>query len=53
MRRFGPSTLGQIAPHGIIGQSFDGSKIAVSGKRDDYADGKVEFTTRAQARRLL
>ena len=44
----GRSTIGTIAPHGIIGQSFDGSMIAVSGKLDDYGDGP-EFTTSAQA----
>ena len=45
---FGKSTLGSIAPHGIVGQSFDGSKLAVSGKQDDYGNGP-EFTTSAQA----
>ena len=45
---FGKSTLGTIAPHGIVGQSFDGSKVAVSGKQDDYGNGP-EFTTSAQA----
>ena len=44
----GRSTIGTIAPHGIIGQSFDGSMIAVSGKLDDYGD-RPEFTTSAQA----
>ena len=37
-RKYGRSTIGTIAPHGIIGQSFDGSQIAVSGKLDDYGD---------------
>ena len=45
---FGKSTLGTIAPHGIVGQSFDGSHVAVSGKQDDYGNGP-EFTTSAQA----
>ena len=43
----GRSTIGTIAPHGIIGQSFDGSMIAVNGKLDDYGDGP-EFTTSAR-----
>ena len=45
---FGKSTLGTIAPHGIVGQAFDGSHVAVSGKQDDYGNGP-EFTTSAQA----
>jgi hypothetical protein len=48
VKLFGPSTVGRIAPHGIIGQSFDGSQISVSGKHDDYGNGP-EFTTSAQA----
>ena len=48
MALFGKSTLGIIAPHGIVGQSFDGSHVAVSGKQDDYGNGP-EFTTSAQA----
>merc|ERR1719198_230177 len=47
-KKFGRSTLGRIAPHGIVGQSFDGSLIAVSGKQDKYGDAP-EFTTTAQA----
>jgi len=51
---FGRSTLGHISPHGIIGQSFDGSKLTVSGRTDNYgsaADRSVfkDFTTAAQA----
>jgi len=46
--KFGRSTVGSIAPHGLIGQSFDGSNIAVSGKLDNYGD-KPTFTTSAQA----
>lgn len=46
--KFGRSTLGRTAPHGIVGQSFDGSLIAVSGKQDKYGDAP-EFTTTAQA----
>mgnify|MGYP006936380451 CR=1 FL=1 len=46
--KFGHSTIGNIAPHGIIGQSFDGSMIAISGKQDKYND-LPEFTTTAQA----
>ena len=32
-KKFGQATLDRIAPHGIVGQSFDGSRIAVSGKQ--------------------
>jgi len=46
--KFGRSTLGRTAPHGIVGQSFDGSLIAVSGKQDKYGDAP-EYTTTAQA----
>jgi hypothetical protein len=45
---FGRSTLGHIAPHGLIGQSFDGSSIAVNGKVDKYGFG-LEMFTSAQA----
>jgi len=51
-KKFGHSTIGRIAPHGIIGQSFDGSMIAVSGKQDKYND-LPEFTTTAQAEGAL
>jgi hypothetical protein len=51
-KKFGHSTIGTIAPHGIIGQSFDGSMIAVSGKQDKYND-LPEFTTTAQAEGAL
>ena len=44
----GRSTVGRIAPHGIIGQSFDGNKLTVSGKLDKYGDAP-SFTTSAQA----
>lgn len=47
-QKFGRSTLGRTAPHGVVGQSFDGSLIAVSGKQDSYGDAP-EFTTTAQA----
>ena len=42
------SMRGIVWPHGLIGQSFDGSKIAVSGKVDEYGE-TPEFTTSAQA----
>lgn len=48
MKMHGSSTVGRIAPHGIIGQSFDGSQVMVSGKHDNYGNGP-EFTTSAQA----
>ena len=46
---YGHSSLGYIAPHGIIGQSFDGSKVAVSGRTDTYIEGVGEVNTTAQA----
>jgi hypothetical protein len=48
VEKYGNSTFGRIAPHGIIAQSFDGNKFAVSGKLDTYGSAK-EFTTSAQA----
>jgi hypothetical protein len=42
------SMHGVVFPHGILGQSFDGSNTAVSGKLDEYGD-TPEFTTTAQA----
>ena len=35
-------------PHGILGQSFDGDLIGISGLKDDYTKG-TEITTKAQA----
>jgi hypothetical protein len=46
--KYKDSMHGIVSPHGIIGQSFDGSNVAVSGKHDDYGDAP-EFTTTAQA----
>ena len=37
-----------VAPHGIIGQSYDGDDEAIDGAIDDYA-GKEEVTTSAMA----
>ena len=45
---FNHSMRGVVWPHGLIGQSFDGSKVAVSGKLDNYGDAP-EFVTSAQA----
>jgi len=39
----------EIAPHGIIGQSYDGDGLALSGKQDDYRNDADEMTTSAQA----
>jgi hypothetical protein len=33
----------KVAPHGLVGQTFDGDKIAVDGAQDDYS-GKVVYT---------
>ena len=40
-----------IAPHGLIGQSWDGDQIAISGRTDDYYSVPAghTFTTSAQA----
>ena len=46
--KHGAYNLSFVAPHGIIGQSFDGSQLAVTGKQDQYTDAP-EFTTSAQA----
>ena len=35
----------KVAPHGLIGQSFDGDDVAVIGKTDDYKG--LEITTSA------
>lgn len=38
-----------VAPHGIIGQSFDGDEIGVSGKNDDYSkEGEIVTTAQAE-----
>lgn len=37
------------APHGIIGQSYDGDDIGVSGAEDDYRNSGEELSTSAQA----
>jgi len=39
---------GRIAPHGVIGQSYDGSGQAVEGNIDEYPDASL-FVTYAQA----
>ena len=44
-KEFGASSV-SCFPHGIMGQSFDGDGIAVSGKVDDYND-RTEVTTTA------
>jgi len=37
------------SPHGIIGQSYDGDDVGVSGAEDDYRKAAVEMSTTAQA----
>jgi len=37
-----------VPPHGIIGQSYDGDEVAVSGAQDDYRHSGSEMTTLAQ-----
>jgi len=46
-KEFGDSSA-SCFPHGIIGQSYDGDNMAVSGKTDDYTN-RVEVTTTAMA----
>ena len=46
-KEFGDSSA-SCFPHGIIGQSYDGDNMAVSGKTDDYTN-PVEVTTTAMA----
>ena len=36
-------------PHGLLGQSWDGDDVAVSGATDDYATDAAVVTTRAMA----
>jgi len=38
-----------VAPHGLIGQSYDGDSIAVDGKQDDYRNADDIMSTEAQA----
>lgn len=40
---------GLIAPHGIIGQTWDDDSIAVDGKQDDYEHSGVEVWTTSMA----
>ena len=46
-KEFGNSSA-SCFPHGIIGQSYDGDNMAVSGKTVDYTN-RVEVTTTAMA----
>ena len=38
-----------VAPHGIIGQAYDGDGLAVDGKMDEHKSAGAESTTAAQA----
>jgi hypothetical protein len=38
-----------VAPHGILGQTFDGDNTGVNGALDKYHSAGTEFTTTAQA----
>lgn len=38
-----------VAPHGLIGQSFDGDDVGIDGAQDDYRNAGAEMTTTAQA----
>lgn len=40
---------GLVAPHGIIGQTWDGDGIAVDGAQDDYEHSGVEIWTTSMA----
>merc|ERR1719171_2040826 len=37
-----------VAPHGIVGQSYDGDNMGVDGATDEYGKA-AEFTTKAMA----
>lgn len=39
-----------VAPHGLIGQTFDGDNLAVDGAKDDYHKDKKQVVTSAQAK---
>ena len=39
----------QVAPHGLLGQSWDGDSIAVDGATDDYHQRRAMLKTTAQA----
>ena len=38
-----------VAPHGLIGQSYDGDNVRVDGAQDDYTANPAEMTTSAMA----
>ena len=38
-----------VAPHGLIGQSYDGDDTGIDGAQDDYRNGGTEMSTSAQA----
>tara|TARA_B110001450_G_scaffold256635_1_gene287886 strand:+ start:8360 stop:10897 length:2538 start_codon:yes stop_codon:yes gene_type:complete len=40
---------GLVAPHGIIGQTWDGDSIAIDGAQDDYEHSGVEVWTKSMA----
>ena len=46
------AALRPVAPHGLLGQTFDDDGVPLHGARDDYTkatSGKLEHTTRATA----
>ena len=45
----GSSHAERVAPHGLLGQSFDGDAVAVDGARENYYVRVTELTTSAQA----
>ena len=47
-RKYG-MTSKSCYPHGILGQSWDGDNIGISGNVDDYGKNASEITTEAQA----
>lgn len=38
-----------VAPHGLVGQSYDGDSVRVDGAQDDYSASVAEMTTKAMA----
>lgn len=47
-KKFGDPNVGSISPHGLMGQTFDGAKLSVSGRLDKYGK-QHEVFTKAQA----
>jgi len=42
LKMYGSTNFDQVAPHGILGQSFDNNKIAVEGRKTDYDSDYID-----------